>query len=39
MPSQKLRGWLSKNFVLQGLVIFSGAKGIHQVFRDPEKTP
>jgi hypothetical protein len=24
MPSQKLRGWLSKNFVLQGLVIFQG---------------
>jgi hypothetical protein len=26
MPSQKLGGWLNKNSVLQGLVVFSGAK-------------
>ena len=33
MPSQKLRGWLSKNFVLQGLVVFHGRRHFNQVCR------
>jgi hypothetical protein len=26
MPSQKLIGWINKNFVLQGLVVFQGRR-------------
>jgi hypothetical protein len=38
MLSQKHRGWLSKNFALQGLVVFQGRRHT-SVCRGPEKTP